>query len=200
MTNHRASAQSCRLGKYQIENNINKFRSNQLPRAVMGTIQSTTSTTCFNNIPRTNAVRGKGFIITTIIVNFDVNYCQFLGSILVAMLNGCSSSEFWAIIPSLMQAWILYYIPSLLVCLRSLLPPIIFKCSPNLYQGFDRCAVHIFCICPWHLPQNTVCDRGMFYETCYSPVRLTPVVGVTTGAHYRTSIQELLHLRNIHCK
>ena len=29
-----------------------------------------------------------------------------------------------------------------------------------------------------------------------SPVRLIPVVGVTPGAHYRTSIQELLHLRN----
>ena len=73
-------------------------------------------------------------------------------------------SEFWSIIPSLMQAWIRYYIPSLLFCLRSLLPPIVFQCPPELF---------------------------------YSPVRLTPVVGVTTGAHYRTSIQELLHLRTI---
>ena len=32
--------------------------------------------------------------------------------------------------------------------------------------------------------------------TFYSPVRFTPAVGVTSGAHYRTSIQELLHLRS----
>ena len=75
----------------------------------------------------------NGLIITTIIVNLDVNYCQSLGSVLVAMMNGHSSSEFWSIIPSLMQAWIRYYIPSLLVCLRSLLPPIIFKCSSNRF-------------------------------------------------------------------
>ena len=51
---------------------------------------------------------------------------------------------------------------------------ILFKCSTNSFEyppewsmlselnkGFDRCAVHIFCICPWHLPQNTVYDREM---------------------------------------
>ena len=36
------------------------------------------------------------------------------------MLNCRSSSEFWAIIPSLMQAWIRYYIPYLLACLAAL--------------------------------------------------------------------------------
>ena len=35
------------------------------------------------------------------------------------MLNCRSSSEFWAIIPSLMQAWIRYYIPYLLACLAA---------------------------------------------------------------------------------
>ena len=35
------------------------------------------------------------------------------------MLNCRSSSEFWAIIPSLMQAWIRYYIPYLLDCLAA---------------------------------------------------------------------------------
>ena len=34
-------------------------------------------------------------------------------SILVAMLNCCSSSQCWSMIPSLMQAWIRYPIPSL---------------------------------------------------------------------------------------
>ena len=33
--------------------------------------------------------------------------------ILVAMLNGCSSFECWSNIPSLMQAWIWYFIPAL---------------------------------------------------------------------------------------
>ena len=35
------------------------------------------------------------------------------------MLNCRSSSEFWAIIPSLMQAWIRYYIPYLFACLAA---------------------------------------------------------------------------------
>ena len=63
------------------------------PQTTRGSILTTTQTTIplrqhcsrqknikinnFNNIPRTNAVRGKGLIITTIIVNLDVNYCQF---------------------------------------------------------------------------------------------------------------------------
>ena len=31
----------------------------------------------------------------------------------------------------------------------------------------------------------------------YSPVRLITAIGVMSGAHYRTSIQELLHMRLI---
>ena len=33
-------------------------------------------------------------------------------------------------------------------------------------------------------------------DALYSPARLTPVVGVTPGTRYRTSIQELLHPRS----
>ena len=33
-------------------------------------------------------------------------------------------------------------------------------------------------------------------EAFYSPARFTPVVGVTPGTRYRTSIQELLHPRS----
>ena len=41
-------------------------------------------------------------------------------------------------------------------------------------------------------------DPVVVRATFYSPVRFTPAVGVTSGAHYRTSIQELLHLRSPH--
>jgi hypothetical protein len=36
---------------------------------------------------------------------------------------------------------------------------------------------------PTNYPKASIC----------SPARFTPIVGVTPGAHYRTSIQELLH-------
>ena len=45
-----------------------------------------------------------------------------------------------------------------------------FRCPPEwsllseLNKGFDRCDFHICCICPWHLPQNTVCDREIVIE------------------------------------
>ena len=48
-------------------------------------------------------------------------------------------------------------------------------------------------LAPCALRRNLI---NLTYKVINSPVRLTPVVGVTPGAHYRTSIQELLHLRN----
>ena len=46
-----------------------------------------------------------------------LNFRSYLTSYFVRTI--ISSSEFWSIIPSLMQAWIRYYIPSLLVCLAA---------------------------------------------------------------------------------
>ena len=56
------------------------------------------------------------------------------------------------------------------------------------------------CICPKFLVPSNIC-LGFYLHTITSllkpfgsPVRLSPAIGVMSGAHYQSSIQELLHL------
>ena len=75
-------------------------------------------------------------------------------------------------------------------------PPRLYTLHLTLYTKKITLLLHISKICCTfeHLPWLYNPNKTIHIKPFCSPVRLSPAIGVMSGAHYQSSIQELLHL------